>query len=76
MPMNKLIQPGWLLDSSVVALHGLVAPSGRAPTARLTRVRSTLTHKVMVVVGQIASIHQGLLAEESDQLPFLGLMQS
>lgn len=47
-------------------------PGRPVSTARLTRMRSALTHQVKAFVGQNVSIYQGFLADESGQLPFPG----
>ena len=43
------------------------------PEARLNRVRSAFTQEVMGFVYRNLGVHRGLPAEESGQLPDLGL---
>ena len=67
---------GWQGVTTLRAYAREEEQRGQRAAARLNRVRSALTQSVNVVVRQKFNVHAVYPAEESGQLPFLGLLHA
>jgi hypothetical protein len=63
---------GWQVATTLRAYAREEEQRGQRAAAWLSRVRSALTQRVIVVVSDKANVHAVHPAEESGQLPFLG----